>query len=161
MRATSPSPRDNIHDVVEIQIEAELRQAHSLELFEKRRLLLAQNKNIVGDISDAPIITTVAVVNNFKAVAFEQAPQRRRREVMQMRRRMNHAPLLFTESSIQAVDVSGRDCQQTAALHLRGNLFNVQMRRAQMLNCVPHADHVELFSAKIVREKIVLDDVQL
>src|SRR5215470_1104424 len=73
---------------------------------------------------------------------------------------MDHAPTTATKTRVEGFDVGGRDCQQRTWLSDSGNLFQVEMWCAKMLNRIPHTNHVKLPPAVIMQEKVSLYDVE-
>src|SRR5205085_6950693 len=101
---SSTAPRDDVHDVVEVEVEAELRQASAFELAEEARALLAQDEDVVSDVAETAIETAIAIVDDLEAVTRKQARERLRRKVVQMRGRMNHAPLPPAQARVEALN---------------------------------------------------------
>src|SRR5262249_47323487 len=64
------------------------------------------------------------------------------------------------QPGIEATNVSGSQCQQSARFQIAACLSNVQIWPAEVLDCVPHRDDPE-FSAKIVAEIVALMGIDL
>ena len=123
----SATSSDYKNDVVEVEVEAELRQAGALELLEQTGSLVTKHENVIGHVSEAAIEATITIVNDFESVSFQKTRERRGREVMKVRRRMNHAPPWATQTRVQAGYIAGRYGQKRPGVRKLGNFFDVEM----------------------------------
>src|SRR5262245_51561861 len=119
MRLTGKSalPRNDVHDVEQVQIHlkrAEWRAAHA---FAEAGEPPAQREDIVRHIADAAKRAAVLGVDEVEPVALEQPPHRVDREIVQVRRRMDQAPAGPPETRVQTADIASSEREHAALRH--------------------------------------------
>src|SRR5436309_6782032 len=155
MKLARPT-RDDVHDVEGVERDAQVEEGQAIEFAVERnrpaRGGTPEHQQSREDHSQRPSRYRVIDREDLEAVAPEQPLERRAREVVEMGRRMDHAPAASLNAGERAFDIAGRDRHEPAGLDHARDLGDDATGLGQVLDRVPEAVYVEPVADTIVEE---------
>src|SRR4029434_2520565 len=149
-------PGNDQEDVEEVEINWKVQApAECHELEEPSSLLVRQSKESVHHGPKAAGVSGAGNAFNLKTCLRQSLAQRRRGEIIEMRRWMDLAPALPAEPGEPAFNVPGCQEKHSARLEPGRRLPERQDGMGKMLDRVPQADHVPALRLVRQREEVL------
>ena len=150
--ALRPLRRHDQDRVIQVEVRRPLQEAGSFEPVIHPLLLMLDGENDERDRVDrlryTPSYSTWQTSKPSASSSRVSVPRR----IMEMRRRVDLAPLGASQLRHDAVDVAGREGQHAARSFTLAARLIVQVRAGQMFDRVPETDHVERAVDRSVEE---------
>jgi hypothetical protein len=129
-------------DVPQIQVKIPMKEPGFVEIRIEIAVIVFQAEYDVRHGVDTAIHALGTDVLNFEPVSAEQSTQCFAGKVVEMSWGMYLTPLASSGAGHPAIEITGRQCQQASPREQIRDLFDVEIRLAQMFDRIPHANNI-------------------